>query len=60
MLRHGVGIFPAVIQRLKAKASPVHVRVMRALAGPAAIVSQSRLPNRVSNMQHPHTKYFLP
>jgi hypothetical protein len=48
------------IERLEAQAGAVHMRVLRTLVGPAAIVSQSRLPNRVSNMQHPHTKYFLP
>jgi hypothetical protein len=59
-LWHGVWIFAAVIQRLEAQPGAVHMRVLRTLVGRAAIVSQSRLPNRVSNMQHPHTKYFLP
>src|SRR5712671_3936013 len=31
--RHGVGIFTAMIQRLKAKPSPVHMRVLRSLVG---------------------------
>jgi len=31
--RHGVGIFTAMIQRLNAKPSPVHMRVLRSLVG---------------------------